>query len=246
MKNPIATSRKSAALFGAAALALTLIGTILRIINLYFNFEIEVGYYYSSAILVDIMHVFFLLSVIGIGILALVMVKKISLQAVDGEKDPTAKVLLCFLGIAALVYIVAKSYFDVYFALNSPNKILLHMACLAAMFLFLTIARLHIGALKEKSYLFFLASTVFLSGVYAIPSIYFCIISKIYREYTYLYFDIFIFAVFIFAMAKLITLTLAKKPVITIDPTEETDGALENTDVAPSETENTAENTEEE
>lgn len=243
MKNPIASCRKSAAIFGAIALALTLIGDVLRIINLYVNFEMSTGYYYSSAILVDIMHIFFVLAVIGIGVLSFVLAKKISLTAIEDEKDPTTRVVLCFLAVAALVYIVAKSYFDVYFALNSPNKILLHMACIAAMFYFVTLARLNLGVLKEKSYLFFLAATVFLSGVYAIPSIFFCVISPIYREYTYFYFDIAVLAVFAFTAAKLISLIFAKKPQIIPDVEDEVDPTSEDTDTT---TEDTPKNTEEE
>ena len=244
MKNPIANNRKFAALLGAITLALMLIGIALRIINLYCNFEMETGYYYSSALLPDIMHVFFALSVLTLGILSFVMVKKISLEAIELKKDPTANVVLCFLAIAALIYIVAKSYFDILFALNSPNKILLHMACLAAMFFFLTLARLNLDVLKEKSYLFFISSTVFLCGVYAIPSMFFCVISPIYKEYTYFYFDIAIFAVFVFAAIKLIALVLTKKPQPPVEPiaeieniSDETDNISENNDTTPANTE---------
>ena len=240
MKNPIANNRKFAAILGAATLALLLIGVALRIINLYFNFEMETGYYYSSALLADIMHVFFALSVLSLGILSFVMVKKISLEAIECKKDPTANVVLCFFVIAALIYIVAKSYFDIHFALNSPNKILLHMACLAAMFFFLTLARLNLDVLKEKSYLFFISATVFLCGVYAIPSMFFCVISPIYKEYTYFYFDLAILAIFIFAAIKLASLILTKKPQSPVeniaeigDATAETENISENTNTIP-------------
>lgn len=228
MKKPIANYRKPVAIFMAITIALTLIGVILRVVNLYTNFEMSTGYYYSSAILVDIMHVFFALSVIAIGVLSFVLAKKMSLETIDSEKDPTPKVILCFLIIAALVYIVAKSYFDVYFAFNSPNKILLHMACLAAMFLFLALARIELGILKEKSYLVFLAATAFLGGVYAIPSMFFCIISPIYREYTYFYFDIVILAVFAFAVTKLVLLITAKKTQINVEPVLEEEVVIDN------------------
>ena len=232
MKNPIANNRSSAIIFGVAAFALTIIGVVLRIINLFSNFEIEAGYYYSSAPLVDVMHIFFAASVLVIGILSFITVKKMSLEAIDSEKDPTLKTVLCFLGIAALIYIVAKSYFDVYMAMNSSNKILLHMACLASMFFFITLARLNIGALKSKSYLFFLASTAFLSGVYAIPSAFFCIISRIYRKYTYFYFDIAILAIFVFATIKLVMLMSANKPQAEAVPQDDIDTIFESDDVA--------------
>lgn len=218
MKNPIANCRKPVAIFVAITMALTLIGLILRIVNLYTNFEISTGYYYSSAILVDIMHIFFVLSVIAIGVLSFVLAKKMLLESIESEKDPTTRVVLYFLAIAAIAYILAKSYFDVYFAFNSPNKILLHMVCLAAMFLFVVLARINLGILKEKAYLFFLAATAFLSGVYAIPSMFFCIISPIYREYTYFYFDIVILAVFTFAVTKLVLLITSKKPQTNVEP----------------------------
>jgi hypothetical protein len=232
MKNPIASSRKSAGVFGAIVLALTVIGAVLRIINLYTSFEINTGYYYSSALLVDVMHALFVLAVIGFGVLAFVMAKKISLVAIDRQNDPTVRVLLCFLAVAALVYIIAKSYFDVYFPMNSPNKILLHIACLAAMLLFVALARVNLGVLKERSYLFFLASATFLSGVYAIPSVFFCAISKLYREYTYFFFDVIIFAVFVFAAAKLVLLITAKKPEVEAASADEIEAIFEETDTA--------------
>lgn len=219
MKNPIANNRSSALILGAIAFALTFIGAALRVINLYLNFDISIGYYSSSA-LVDIMNIFFVLSVFALGALSFVMVKKLALETSEPEKDPTGKVIVCFLPIAALAYILAKSYFDVYFAMNSPNKILLHMACLAGMFFFVTLARAALGALKGRSYLFYLTTTVFLSGVYAIPSAIFCMISKIYRDYTYFYFDLFILAVFVFAAVKLIALMTATKPEVEDAPTE--------------------------
>ena len=234
MKNPIASSRKSAALFGAIALVLTVIGAALRAVNLYTNFEIEAGYYYSSAILVDIMHAFFVTSVAVFAVLAFVMAKKISLEVIESKKDPALKVVLCYLAVAALVYILAKSYFDVYFAMNSPNKILLHMACIAAMFHFVSLARVNLGALKERAYLFFLATTVFICGVYAVPSMFFCAISKIYREYTYFFFDILIFATFAFATVKLIALTVAKKPEAEILPADDIEAIFEGTEVPES------------
>lgn len=243
MKNPIASSRKSAGVFGALVLALTVIGAVLRIINLYTSFEINTGYYYSSALLVDVMHAFFVLAVIGFGILAFVMVKKISLVAIDRQNDPTASVLLCFLAVAVLVYILAKSYFDVYFAMNSPNKILLHMACLAAMLLFVALARVNLGVLKERSYLFFLATATFLSGVYAIPSVFFCAISKLYREYTYFLFDILIFAVFVFAAAKLVLLITVKMPEAEAASADEIEAIFDGTETAEAQGSDVAEDT---
>ena len=254
MKNPIAGSRKTAALFGVIALALTLIGAALRIINIYSNFEISVGYY-SPALLVDVMHVFFALSVLAIGGVAFALAKKTALETVEDEKDPTLKVVLCFLAIAALVYVLAKTYFDVYVAMNSPNKILLHMACLAAMFFFAALARVYLGSLRDRSYLFFTATAAFLCGVYSIPSIFFCIISKIYREYTYLIFYIIILAVFAFATYKLISLMIAKKPTVVEYPAEEIDAIFESADDStdnadthdnPEETDSAPENTESE
>ena len=236
MKNPVVNNRSFAAIFSAITLALTLIGAVLRLINIYCNFEISAGYYYSSAILPDIMHIFFVLSVLALGVLSFVMAKRISLELIESESDPTAKVIPCFVAVAALVYIVAKTYFDVYFPMNSPNKILLHMVCLTAMFFFVTLARLLIGTLKTKSYLFYLSATVFLSGVYAIPSVFFCVISQIYRDYTYFYFDIIVLAVFIFATIKLIALITAKKPQITLDNAESIDPIFEETDSVPENT----------
>ena len=237
MKNPIANNRPLALVFALITLVLTIVGVALRIINLYTNFEIDAGYYVASP-LVDVMHVFFALSVLALLLLSVVMVKKLALETLECEKDPTARVILCLVGIAALVYIVAKSYFDVYFAMNSSNKILLHMASLATMFLFVALARLSLGTLKARSYLFVLAATVFLSGVYAVPSVFFCLISKIYREYTYLYFDIAIFAVFVFATVKLITLITAKKPLPAPEEVQDIDAILENIEAS---TENTTE-----
>ena len=237
MKNPIANNRSSALTLGAIAFALTFIGAALRVINLYFNFDMSAGYY-SSSILVDVMNIFLVLSVLALGVLSFLMVKKLSLEAIDPEKDPTGNVIACILPIAALAYILAKSYFDVYFAMNSPNKILLHMACLAAMFFFVALARLALGTLKGKSYLFYLTTTVFLCGVYAIPTAIFCVISKIYRDYTYLYFDIFMLAVFVFAVVKLIALMTATKP--------ETNAEIEAEADTEAELEATPENTTEE
>ena len=219
MKNPIASNRASALLLGALTFALTLTGVVLRAVALYLKFDMNVGYY-APSLLVSIMNVFFIVAAVALLALSFVMIKKLALQALESEKDPTAKVIACFLAIGVLAYIIAKSYFDIYFAMNSPNKILLHMAALSAMFLFVTLARLSVGTLKARSYLFFLTATVFLSGTYAIPSVFFSLISKIYREYTYFNFDLIILAVFVFAVLKLIALMTATMPEALSTPEE--------------------------
>ena len=89
MKNPIASNRSSALILGALTFALTLIGTALRAINLYLNFDMRVGYY-SPAVLVDIMNIFFVLSIIVFGALSFVMgtticaLRKLVLNFSDG------------------------------------------------------------------------------------------------------------------------------------------------------------------
>ena len=241
MKNPIANNRSAAMLLGALTFALTLIGVVLRALTLYLKFDMSVGYY-TPSLLVSVMNIFLVLSVVAFGVLSFVMIKKLELEAVESEKDPTVKVIALFAAIGVLAYIIAKSYFDIYFAMNSPNKILLHMAALAAMFLFVTLARLAIGTLKGRSYLFFLTATVFLSGTYAIPSVFFSLISKIYREYTYFNFDIIILAVFVFATLKLIALMTATKPEVLTAADE----SVTDTETVTTEEDTVSENTNEE
>ena len=236
MKSPIANNRLSAFAFGGITLILTIIGVILRICNLSLYFDADIGYYSASALLVDIMHIFFACCVLLLGVLSVLIAKKIALENIDDKKDPTAKVILCFLVIGALIYILAKTYFDVYVPMNSSGKILIHMACISAMFFFITQARIYLGLLKPSFYLFSLSATIFLSGTYAIPSIY-ALTAKIYKGYTYLFFDIAILAVFVFALSKLVIMLTATKPeIIPVsadnrdETTEDTDSSSQNVD----------------
>ncbi|MBQ8141021.1 MAG: hypothetical protein IJ038_04935 [Clostridia bacterium] len=124
------------------------------------------------------------------------------------KKGSDVQSLLSIAVIIFAVYVLAISYFDVYTQMNSPNKLILHMACLSSMIFFLSEARCLIGTQKKKTYIFSLCVSVLLLGTSSVPSI-IAFHLGILENYEYVLFDyaflflwIYILVRFVFCFIK--------------------------------------------
>ncbi|MBQ7383339.1 MAG: hypothetical protein IJV72_00925 [Clostridia bacterium] len=128
-----------------------------------------------------------------------------------GKNDEVRALLLIALAIA-LVYILAVSYFDVFVQMNSPNKVILQIACLVSMLFFVYEARCITGELKRKLYLFSLSCAVFFSGVASVPSIIAYFTGKLgnyFVNINYIVFDALFAVLFIYFTVRLITMMIS-------------------------------------
>ena len=123
------------------------------------------------------------------------------------NKCKNTRTVLAIAVIVTFVYILATSYFNVYVQMNSPRKILLHIACMSAMLFFLSEARCIIGDMRKRFYVFSLCSALFFTGVYAIPS-YIADLAEINQGYTFRYFDTVFIAVFAYLVLRAVMLII--------------------------------------
>lgn len=114
------------------------------------------------------------------------------------------------------VSILAISYFDITIQMNSPQKLLLHVACLASMFFFITEARCIFEDMRKKLYIFWLCTGIFFSGVYSVPSLIYFAINGI-SDYTFITFIITFFAVFVYLVTRAVTLMISSLKADTAD-----------------------------
>ncbi len=211
--------------FGKGAFVTTLIsttavGVILRTLSLFLYFNVSTEYYESSAILPKITHIFFFVAVLGFILLAFATAKNIYVKEFDENKDPTKTVLLSVLAIAVLVFVVAKSYFNVFVPMNAPNKILLHMSAIFCMLLLTALSRMALGTPKKGFYLFTLSSSFFLTAVSSLPALISQIFIEVHRVDLYFYFDILMLVAFTLCAINLISL-LKQKSEETAEDTED-------------------------
>jgi len=113
------------------------------------------------------------------------------------EFKPFGALLLVLL----FVFYLAMSYFDVFVQMNSPNKIMMHMSCLALMLFFMSEARCVAGAMKKKLYIFSTSVAIFFVGVEAIPSIIAIISSKMTTP-EYLSYDILLCPILLYLITR--------------------------------------------
>lgn len=81
------------------------------------------------------------------------------------------KVILGALTVFRLVLMVSTSYFNQFVQMNSPDKIVFHLACVSAMLFIVSELRILTGTEKPSLYLFSSATASLMCGVCAIPSI---------------------------------------------------------------------------
>ncbi len=109
-----------------------------------------------------------------------------------------------------LVYTLGASYFDAFLQMNSPNKIFLHLACIATMCFFLSEARALLGKTRKKLYLFFLCASTLIGGSTSIPTI-IAYHSGALLNYDYILSDYAILALWIYIAVRLVLCFLPRK-----------------------------------
>ena len=260
----------SPALFVALSLLLTAVGIALRLINTFFFFDYDIGYYQSGAILPIIMNAFLVLSTLFFGVASLFLTRvpdsysgcernpftilasslcaitfiasgvnfwlfRIMLPAYVQILIPTLSIFailsfcssfyfisnvasfigkyrapLAIIVILNAVCILAISYFDITIQMNSPQKLLLHISCLASIFFFATEARCIFESIRKRIYIFLLCTGMFFSGIYSIPSLVSFLLEKP-ADPNFISFSIIFFAVFIYIVIRAVTLMISDK-----------------------------------
>ena len=166
---------------------------------------------------------FFAISVLSTSLVASVTVfdllsKLISLLAVvyfainlfSPSVNRCAQTLIGFAVILWGIYVIGVTYFDIYVQLNSPDKITVHLALLCAMHFLVNEFRCFVDSPKKRMYLASACLCVFFTGIEAIPSLINGFISG-FEFYNYFAYDVVIFALFIYSLARLCTLAFSKE-----------------------------------
>jgi hypothetical protein len=122
---------------------------------------------------------------------------------------PTANAIFALLPAVLCVFILAVTYFDVYTPMNAPHKVLIHLTCISSMLGFLAEARAIADKKKKKTYLFFVLSGLFFTGVSSIPSVILFFTDKF--DYPYVIFDLIFLVFFIYFAARATTLVFGNK-----------------------------------
>ena len=163
-----------------------------------------------------------------------------------GKSDETRALFLIPL-VVSIVYILAISYFDVFVQMNSPNKVLLQIACLVSMLFFVYEARCITGELKKKLYLFSLACAVFFSGTASVPSLIAYFSGKMgnyFVSINYIVFDAIFAVLFLYFTARLITMMVSADRVDDVENEEIDPAEYDSIYVEVEEESDTAEDTE--
>lgn len=107
-------------------------------------------------------------------------------------------------GVCAL----AITYFDIYVQLNSPEKIILHLALVSCLLFFVSEFRGFVGELKGKIYLFCAFCAAFFSATSSIPYLVTYILGKASSD-KYLLYNVVLFALFVYSAASLLSFSFA-------------------------------------
>ena len=113
------------------------------------------------------------------------------------------RTLLGFGVIIWCVYALAITYFDIYVQLNSPDKIMLHLALISIMVFIVTELRCFIFQIKKGFYLFSVCASTFFCFLSFVPSFLFG--SSIGEMNKYYIYDVVIFAVGIYSLGRLVS-----------------------------------------
>ena len=116
--------------------------------------------------------------------------------------------LLGFGVIIWCIYALAITYFDIYVQLNSPDKILLHLALISIMIFIVSELRCFVLQMKKGFYLFSACAATFFCSLSSIPSFLFGYsIGEMNKYYIY---DIVIFAIGIYSLGRLVSFSFDK------------------------------------
>ena len=117
------------------------------------------------------------------------------------------RVLQTALGFGIIVWavcVLAITYFDIYVQLNSPEKIILHLALVSSMAFFTSEFRCFVSGVKSKIYLFCAFCSVFFSGACAVPFV-IAYLSGAINGGTHLFYNIVMLAVFVYSATRLVS-----------------------------------------
>ena len=120
----------------------------------------------------------------------------------------TAQTALGFGIIIWNICVLGITYFDIYIQLNSPEKIILHLALVSAMVFFVSEFKCFVGVLKSKMYLFSVSCAMFFLGTCSIPSIVGWSIG-IANGKKYSFYNIVLFALFVYCTTRLFSFAFA-------------------------------------
>ena len=122
------------------------------------------------------------------------------------------RVIQTALGFGIVIWsvcVLAITYFDIYIQLNSPEKIILHLALVSNMAFFVGEFRCFVGGVRSKIYLFSAFCSVFFSGACSIPYIVAYICGIVNGE-EYLLYNVVLFALFVYSATRLISFSFAE------------------------------------
>ena len=124
-----------------------------------------------------------------IKISSLMAIAYFAMNLLGANAKRSAQVLLGFGLIIWAICILAVTYFDVYVQLNSPDKMMLHLALIGAMAFLVSEFRAYVIALKSNLYLLCACLAVFFLATSTVPSLIKWALDGM-AEYKYLYYDI--------------------------------------------------------
>ncbi|MBO5882961.1 MAG: hypothetical protein J6Q78_00970 [Clostridia bacterium] len=122
--------------------------------------------------------------------------------------------LFGFLTIVWFIVSLATSYFDPYVQMNSPDKLIFHMACLSGMLFILGEIRCYFSTPRKTLYMFSLSLASLFLFTTSVPSILVTLFGDGLRGYVLLAEDVVCFAVGLFATAKLISIAFFEEEEI--------------------------------
>ena len=115
------------------------------------------------------------------------------------------------LGFGMIIWgacVLAVTYFDIYVQINSPEKIILHLALVSCMAFFASEFRCFISGVRSKLYLFTAFCAVFFSGACSVPYIIACFCGVINGEKHFFY-NVVLVALFVYASTRLMSFSFA-------------------------------------
>ncbi len=107
------------------------------------------------------------------------------------------------------VCVLGITYFDIYVQLNSPEKIILHLALISAMAFFVSEFKCFVDVIRGKLYLFSACCAVFFLGTCSIPSIVGWLLG-IANGKKYGFYNVVLFALFVYCTTRLLSFAFAK------------------------------------
>ena len=150
-----------------------------------------------------------------------------ALTALDKNKAVVG-LPLGFFTIVWFIVSLATSYFDSYVQMNSPDKLIFHMACLSGMLLILGEIRRYFSTPRKTLYIFSLSLASLFLLTSSVPSILVNLLGNGLYRYVLLAEDTVCLGVGLFAVAKLVSIAFLEKEEIK-EETEAENNVIEET-----------------